>query len=90
MPARGLDGEETEGLVSGDAGIGVEDDVGEGDPPAPETAGSVGVGSGEPAGGGEEDEEVTGDEGAGEGLPKSVEDDGAGLGTDALLHVLLC
>lgn len=88
MPARGLDGEETEGLVSGDAGIGVGDDVGGGDTPDPETAGSVGVGSGEPAGGG--DEEVTGEEGAGEGLPKSVEDDGAGLGTDALPHVLLC
>ena len=96
MPGRGLKEGETEGLVSGDAGTGVEEDTGvvEGDAPDPETAVSVGVGSGELAGGGEEDGRVTGDDGAGETVPKSVGEDGpgpgAGTGTVALPHVLLC
>ena len=91
MPALGLAGGETEGLVSGDAGTGVEG-VGEddGDAPDPETAVSVGVGSGGPAGGAEDEAGETGDVGAGEGLPKSVGEDAAGVGAGAPLHVLLC
>lgn len=48
VPERGLAEGETEGLVSGDAGTGVEDAGG--DAPGPEAAANVGVGSGRPAG----------------------------------------
>ena len=84
-------GGETEGLVSGDAGTGVEgvaeDD---GDAPDPETTVSVGIGSGGPAGGVEDEEGETGDAGAGDGLPKSVGEDAAGAAAGAPPHVLLC
>lgn len=91
MPAWGLGRDETAGLFSGDAGRGVEG-IGDrdGDAPDPETAVSVGVGSGDPAAGGEDEDGLTGEVGAGEGVPKSVEEDGPGLGADAPPHILLC
>lgn len=84
MPARVLAGGETEGLVSGDAGTGVEG-TGDVDAPSPEKAVNVGVGSGTPAGGIE-----VGDKGARAGLPNSAGEDAVGVGANALPHVLLC
>lgn len=86
MPARGLAWGETEGLVSGDAGTGVEGigDAG-GDAPGPETAVNVGVGSGRPAGG----VEVV-DKGVKGGLPNSAGGDAGGVRPNAPPQALPC
>lgn len=63
VPARGLAGDETAGLVSGDAGTGVEiAGDGDRDAPDPEAAMSIGIGSGGPTGGDEEEVRETGED----------------------------